>query len=97
LLLATERYDGERTRQSRHGEEIAIRELAQLIAAEVGFTGEIVWDRTKPNGQPRRCLDVSRAKQWFGFRAAHHLREGISKTVAWFQAHRHSLREVIFA
>jgi GDP-L-fucose synthase len=97
LLLATERYDGDEPVNLGTGEEIAIRELAQLIAAEVGFTGEIVWDRTKPNGQPRRCLDVSRAKQWFGFRAAHHLREGISKTVAWFQAHRHSLREVIFA
>ena len=79
------------------GEEISIRDLAQMIAAEVGFTGDIVWDGAKPNGQPRRCLDVSRAKQLFGFHAVHRLREGIAQTVAWFQAHRHSLREVTFA
>ena len=78
------------------GEEIAIRDLAQMIAAEVGFTGAIVWDSTKPNGQPRRCLDVSRAKQLFGFHTTYRLREGIAKTVAWFQSHRHSLREVTF-
>jgi len=52
---------------------------------------------TSPKGQPRRCLDVSRAKQLFGFHAAHRLREGISQTVAWFQAHRHSLRAVTCA
>lgn len=97
LLLATERYDGDQPVNLGTGEEIAIRDLAQMIAAEVGFTGAIVWDSTKPNGQPRRCLDVSRAKQLFGFHAAHRLREGISKTVAWFQTHRHSLREVTFA
>ena len=97
LLLATERYDGDEPVNLGTGEETAIRELAQLVAAEVGFTGEIMWDRTKPNGQPRRCLDVSRAKQLFGFHAVHHLREGLSKTVAWFQAHQHSLREVTFA
>jgi GDP-L-fucose synthase len=97
LLLATERYDGDQAVNLGTGEEIAIRDLAQMIAAEVGFTGDIVWDITKPNGQPRRCLDVSRAKQLFGFHAAHRLREGISQTVAWFQAHRHSLREVTFA
>jgi GDP-L-fucose synthase len=96
LLLATERYDGDEPVNLGTGEETAIRELAQLVAAEVGFTGEIVWDRTKPNGQPRRCLDVSRAKQWFGFHAVHDLRQGLSKTVAWFQAYRHSLREVTF-
>ncbi len=97
LLLATERYDGDQPVNLGTGEEISIRDLAQMIAAEVGFTGDIVWDITKPNGQPRRCLDVSRAKQLFGFHAAHRLREGISQTVAWFQAHRHSLREVAFA
>ena len=74
-----------------------MRDLAQMIAAEVGFTGDIVWDSAKLNGQTRRCLDVSRAKQLFGFHAAHRLREGIAQTVAWFQAHRHSLREVTFA
>jgi GDP-L-fucose synthase len=97
LLLATERYNGDQPVNLGMGEEISIRDLAQMIAAEVGFTGDIVWDITKPNGQPRRCLDVSRAKQLFGFQATHRLREGISLTVAWFQAHRHSLREVAFA
>lgn len=97
LLLATEHYDGDQPVNLGTGEEISIRDLAQMIAAEVGFTGDMVWDITKPNGQPRRCLDVSRAKQLFGFHAAHRLREGISQTVAWFQAHRHSLREVTFA
>ena len=67
-----------------------------MIAAEVGFTGDIVWDTTKPNGQPRRCLEVSQAKQLFGFQAAHRLCTGIPKTVAWFQAHYHNLREVSF-
>jgi GDP-L-fucose synthase len=94
LLLATERYSGDQPVNLGTGEEIAIRDLARVIAAEVGFTGAIVWDSTKPNGQPRRCLDVSRAKQLFGFHAAHRLREGLSQTIAWFQAHRHSLREL---
>jgi GDP-L-fucose synthase len=97
MLLATERYDGEQPVNLGTGEEISIRDLAQMIADEVGFRGAIVWDTTKPNGQPRRCLDVSRAKQLFGFHAAHRLRDGIARTVAWFQAHRHSLREVTFA
>src|SRR5262245_50155076 len=96
LLLATERYDGDQPVNLGTGEEIAIRDLAQMIAAEVRFIGDIMWDVTKPNGQPRRCLDVSRAKQLFGFHAAYRLREGIAKTAAWFQAHRHSLREVAF-
>lgn len=96
LLRATESYDGDQPVNLGTGEEIAIRDLAQIIAAEVGFTGAIVWDSTKPNGQPRRCLDVSRAQQLFGFHAAHRLSEGIAKTVAWFQAHRQSLREVTF-
>jgi GDP-L-fucose synthase len=97
LLLATERYDGEQPVNLGTGEEISIRDLAQMIAAEVEFTGAVVWDSSKPNGQPRRCLDVSRAKRLFGFHAAHRLREGISQTVAWFQAHRHSLRELTFS
>jgi GDP-L-fucose synthase len=97
LLLATERYDGEQPVNLGTGEEISIRDLAQMIATEVEFTGAVVWDSSKPNGQPRRCLDVSRAKRLFGFHAAHRLREGISQTVVWFQAHRHSLRELTFS
>jgi GDP-L-fucose synthase len=85
LLLATERYDGDQPVNLGTGDEIAIRDLAQMIASEVGFRGQIVWDTTKPNGQPRRCLDVSQAEQLFGFRAVRPLREGISRTVAWFE------------
>ena len=88
IVLATERYDGSEPVNLGTGEEIAIRDLAQMIAAEVGFSGRIVWDITKPNGQPRRCLDTSRAQQYFGFRAQQGLREGIANTLAWFLAHR---------
>jgi GDP-L-fucose synthase len=94
LLLATEHYDGAEPVNLGTGEEITIRDLAKIIASEVSFTGDIIWDTTKPNGQPRRCLDVSRARHLFGFQAAHHLRDGISKTVAWFLAHHHDFREV---
>ena len=96
ILLATEQYDESEPVNLGTGEEIAIRDLATIIAAEVGFSGEIVWDRTQPNGQPRRCLDISRAQQLFGFRAAHSLRAGITKTVSWFLVHRKELREVSF-
>jgi GDP-L-fucose synthase len=88
IVLAMERYDGSEPVNLGTGEEISIRDLAQMIAAEVSFSGRIVWDRTKPNGQPRRCLDTSRAQQYFGFRAKQELRGGIAKTVAWFLAHR---------
>lgn len=96
LALATERYDGDLPVNLGTGEEITIRELAQMIAAEVGFNGAIVWDKTKPNGQPRRCLDVSRARQLFGFQATHSLREGISRTVTYFQSHRQDFRQVSY-
>ena len=88
LLLATERYDSGEPINLGSGEEISIRDLARIIAAEVGFEGEIVWDASKPNGQPRRCLDVERARKTLGFRAAHSLRDGLARTVAWFQSHR---------
>ena len=91
LVLAAERYDGELPVNLGSGVEISIRDLAQVIAAEVGFTGEIVWDTTKPNGQPRRCLDVSEAKRLFGFAATQDLRGGIRSTVAWFVHRSESL------
>jgi len=94
IVLATERYNGSEPVNLGTGEEISILSLAQMIAAEVGFSGSIVWDTTKPNGQPRRCLDVSRAQRYFGFRAQYGLREGIAKTLAWFLAHRPKDREV---
>ena len=88
IVSATESYDDQEPVNLGTGREINIRELAEMIAEEVGFRGEIVWDSTKPNGQPRRCLDTSRAERCFGFRAKFHLREGIIQTIAWFNAHR---------
>ena len=70
------------------GEEIAIRDVAALTADVTGFAGEIRWDTSKPNGQPRRRLDTSRAERLFGFRAQVPLREGIERTVAWYRAAR---------
>jgi len=96
ILLAAERYEESLPVNLGTGEEISIRNLARLIAGEVGFAGHIQWDTTKPNGQPRRCLDVSRAKQLFGFQARHDLRDGLKKTVQWFHANRHAIREVHF-
>jgi GDP-L-fucose synthase len=88
IVLATERYDGAQPVNLGTGEEITIRNLTELIAAEIGFNGEFIWDTSKPNGQPRRCLDVTRAKELFGFQATHRLRSGIAKTIAWFLAHQ---------
>ncbi|MBS0153163.1 MAG: GDP-L-fucose synthase [Nitrospira sp.] len=96
IVLAAEHYDGSLPVNLGTGEEISIRDLAKLIAEEVGFAGQIQWDATKPNGQPRRCLDVSRAKQLFGFQAKHGLRDGVKKTVQWFQSNSQSIREVHF-
>ena len=96
ILLATEKYDGELPVNLGTGEEIRIRDLAHLVAAEVGFTGRITWDTSKPNGQPRRALDVSRAERLFGFKAEHRLQDGIRKTVAWFMSNRDHLRETRF-
>ena len=70
------------------GQEISIKDLAQVIAKATGYTGRIQWDTTKPNGQPRRCLDTTRAKQAFGFEATTRLEDGIRKTVAWWKKHR---------
>jgi len=67
------------------GKEISIRELAELVADVTGFTGRIEWDTTKPNGQPRRSVDASRARDLFGFDARTPLREGLERTVAWYR------------
>jgi GDP-L-fucose synthase len=88
LVLAAEHYDGDEPINVGSGEEISIAELAQVIADEVGFQGHVEWDTTKPNGQPRRCLDVSRAQALIGFKAAVGLREGIARTVNSFLAER---------
>ena len=84
LCLAAEHYDSSEPVNLGTGQDISIRELAETVAAEVGFDGEIVWDTTKPNGQPKRQLDVSRAERAFGFTAATPFREGIRRTVRWY-------------
>jgi GDP-L-fucose synthase len=85
LLLAAERYDGAEPVNLGTGVETSIRELAELIAELTGFDGELVWDSTMPNGQPRRQLDATRAEQLFGFRARTSLRDGLKRTIAWYR------------
>ena len=86
LVLAAERYDGPDPVNLGSGEEISIRDLAELVAELTGFEGTIAWDTSKPNGYPRRKLDTSRAEELFGFRAQTPLREGLLRTVAWYRA-----------
>jgi GDP-L-fucose synthase len=85
LLLAAERYDGADPVNIGTGVETSIRETAELVAELVGFDGRIVWDESMPNGQPRRSLDATRARELFGFEASTALREGLEKTVAWYR------------
>ena len=84
VLLATEFYDKPDPVNLGSGVEISIQALVDLIARITSFAGEVVWDRTKPDGQPRRRLDVSRAEKEFGFRARISLEEGIRETVDWY-------------
>jgi GDP-L-fucose synthase len=86
IVLATERYDGPDPVNVGAGAEISIRDLATTIARETGFGGRIVWDTTRPNGQPRRLLDVTRAEAAFGFRATTGFAEGLRRTIAWYRA-----------
>lgn len=84
IVLAAEAYDGEAPVNLGRGEEISIADLAATIARATGFSGEIVWNTAKPNGQPRRMLDVSRAAKEFGFRAGTSFDEGLARTVEWY-------------
>lgn len=88
LCLAAERYDSPDPVNVGTGEEIAIRDLAALVAEATGFAGRIRWDTSQPNGQPRRRLDTSRAERLFGFQARVPLREGIERTVSWYRSTR---------
>jgi GDP-L-fucose synthase len=87
LLLAAEHYDGADPVNIGTGVETSIRALAELIADVTGFDGSIVWDESMPNGQPRRSLDASRARELFGFEAKTPLRDGLERTVAWYREH----------
>ena len=88
IVTAAEQYDGAEPVNIGAGFEISIRELAELIARLTGFTGRLQFDRTKPDGQPRRSLDVSRARQAFGFTASTGFEEGLQRTIAWYRASR---------
>jgi GDP-L-fucose synthase len=89
LLLAAEHYKKPDPVNLGAGQEISIKALVELIVKLTGFRGEIRWDTTKPDGQPRRCLDTSRAEREFGFRATTPLEEGLRRTIAWYEQHRH--------
>jgi GDP-L-fucose synthase len=86
FLLAADRYSGPEPVNIGTGAEISIRELAETIAGLTGFTGEIVWDGSMPNGQPKRRLDTTRAEELLGFRAATPLHEGLARTIEWYRA-----------
>ena len=88
IALATERYDGDEPVNLGVGHEITIRELVEKIARLSGFEGEIRWDATKPDGQPRRALDTSRARERFGFVAHTSFEDGLRRTIAWYEGHR---------
>ena len=88
FVLAAERYDGPEPVNLGASREISIRQLAELIAEITDYDGRIVWDETKPNGQPRRSVDGSRARELFGFEARTHLRDGIERTLAWYRSAR---------
>ena len=85
IVLATERYDDPEPVNIGAGFEIPIRELVALIVRLTGYEGKVVWDTSKPNGQPRRMLDVSRARERFGFEAKVGFEEGLRRTIAWYK------------
>ena len=93
ILLASEHYDGSLPVNLGSGNEISIRDLAETIRRLTGFDGDMRWDSSQPNGQPRRCLDVTRARELFGFGAEMPLREGLGRTVRWYEGVRNGHNE----
>jgi len=90
ILLATERYNSSEPINLGSGEEISIKELAALITKLTRFVGDIVWDSSKPDGQPRRCLDISRAERELGFKAKARLEDGLRQTIEWYVSEKNS-------
>ncbi|MGV8026790.1 MAG: GDP-L-fucose synthase family protein [Anaerolineaceae bacterium] len=88
ILLATEKYNDSEPVNLGSGFEISIKDLIHLIADLTGYQGSFHWDTSKPNGQPRRCLDTNRAKNYFGFQAQVSFKEGLKRTVAWYQENK---------
>ena len=97
IVAAMERYDSPEPMNLGSGREIKIKALTELVAKLADFKGRIVWDATKPDGQPRRCLDVTRAQQEIGFTAGTTLEDGLAKTIRWFEQNRSNLTERAFA
>jgi len=91
IVLAAEKYNKSEPVNIGSGKEITIAELTRIIAEETGFHGKIVWDTTKPDGQPRRCLDTHKAEIEFGFKAATDFREGLRRTITWYLENRFRL------
>ncbi len=88
IVLASEKYDGADPVNIGVGAEITIKDLVQLIARLSRFTGELRWDATKPDGQPRRALDISRARELFGFMSSTSFEDGLRRTIEWYEANR---------
>jgi len=88
ILLAAERYDASEPVNLGSGHEISIKVLAELIVRLTGFEGQLVWDTTKPNGQPRRALDISKAEELFSFRAQMPFEEGLRQTIEWYRENK---------
>ncbi|MBL7133899.1 MAG: GDP-L-fucose synthase [Phycisphaerae bacterium] len=84
IAMATQRYDGPEPVNLGAGFEITIEDLAEKIGRLTGFEGELVWDTSRPDGQPRRCLDTTRAKEYFGFEAQVSFDEGLRRTIDWY-------------
>jgi GDP-L-fucose synthase len=95
VLLAAARYDRPEPLNLGTGQEITIRELTRLICELCEFDGEIRWDTSKPDGQPRRCLDTSRAREVLGFTAQTDFRAGLARTIEWFRQHRGSPKSLV--
>ena len=91
IALATERYDSGEPVNLGSGFEISIKDLTHLIAELVGYQGEVVWDTSQPDGQPRRALDTSRAEQAFGFKATTDFRSGLTELIAWYDQHHEQI------
>ena len=94
IALATKNYSKPEPVNLGSGFEISIRELAEMICAFIGFDGELLWDTSKPDGQPKRCLDVTRARKEFGFEAKTDFKEGLRRTIDWYEANRCVLSKI---
>jgi len=91
ICLATEKYNGEEPINLGTGYEISIRNLANFIADIVDYRGDVIWDTSKPNGQPRRALDVTKAERYFGFKAQIDFKEGVTNTIKWYEENKREI------